>query len=137
MRSVRLCWNLEGLLAVVDFRLLCVYLLAVQENMDDLLDIADWCVHKRDCTLVCGHAVKAGRYRKVYGCDFVNIASAASLPIVDSKSDFRNIIAYVLRYINRIGAARTQGNALTLQTRNVNRTRTAHLRKVLLVVVIG
>ena len=59
MRSVRLRWNLKGLLAVVDFRLLGVYLLAVQENMDDLLDIADWCVHKWDCTLVCGHAIEA------------------------------------------------------------------------------
>ena len=59
MRSVRLRWNLKGLLTVVDLCLLSVYLLIVQENMDGLLDIADWRVHEWDCTLVCGHAIEA------------------------------------------------------------------------------
>ena len=136
MRSVRLRWNLKGLLAVVDFRLLCVYLLAVQENMDDLLDIANWCVNERYSTFVCSHAVEGGRYHKVDHRHFVNIASRTSLCIVYSKSNLGYVLPNVLSYVYSVCIARAQGYSLTLLTCNIDSTRTTNLRKVTFILVI-
>ena len=136
MCSVRLRWNIKSLLTVVDISFFLVYLLAVQNNVYGLLDVADRGVNERYNTFVCSHAVEAGRYHKVYHRHFVNIASRTSLCIVYSKSNLGYVLTDVLSYVYSVCITRAQGYSLTLRTCNIYRARTANLRKVIFILVI-
>ena len=136
MRSVRLRWNIKSLLTVVDLSFFLVYLLAVQNNVYGLLDVADRSVNERYNTFVCSNAVEAGRYHKVDHRHFVNIASRTSLCIVYSKSNLGYVLPNVLSYVYSVCITRAQGYSLTLRTCNIDRARTTNLRKVILILVI-